>query len=454
MNRNMENSKEGWNYLRKYAYIFLLRTFQNISFILKAFWLVFLYIASTWLVLATLTSQLFQEKVNLKINPNTNKHYSVANLINLTEQYDAGLIKLKELQLKVREQEKDVVRMDDTLKKLRKQRESIIGEFEELSTRLNNEFKIVVTSWSQLRALLKQKLAQEQIDDQMEIHNNIRAIQRSSTNHNDMLTRLVAETRNLSQNQKKQTDAENGVIKAIQELVVAIQEHQKSQDVIKQIDDEHLKDLLVELRYLTNLKFHYLATMPNQLLTLILTLSMGALGSTIFLTKELFNPVAKNRSLNWYLFRPFLGMVTAIAIFVLVKSGQIVITYNTSVEQKMSEALNPFFVSFLAIISGLLSEHAYEKIYRAGKKFFDYEDKPDLRWGVGLRKELDQQEKTAEELSKIIGTPPEIIKDWIAEKRAIPLNEQKIISAWLSTPGRNLFTDIPPQDQQQENKEG
>ncbi|MEM7181077.1 MAG: hypothetical protein AAF518_09200 [Spirochaetota bacterium] len=438
----MSNDSPGFSNFKRFLFVLFQKTVLNISFILKILWLTCLYIFSTWLVLGTLTSQQFQEKVLNKVNPETKKNYSVSNLISLTEQYDAGLVRLKDLQIEVQKQEKKVMKLDKNLKKLRKQRDSIITQFQEISSRLSLEFKTVKSAWTALQGVLK-AVGTEQLDLKS-LQENIKRLERSANDHDEMIVRLVSETNNLVENQSSQRNAETQVIEAIQELVLAIQEHQKAQDLIKEVDDDHLKELLVELRYLTNLKFHYLATMPNQLLTLILTLSMGALGSTIFLTKELFNQSARNRALNWYLFRPFLGMVTAISIFVLVKSGQIVLTYNTSSEGVVSEALNPFFVSFLAIISGVLSEHAYEKIYKTGQSFFDFEEQQDIRWGVQLKREIEKQEKSIEELSKISQTPTQVIQEWVEETSPVPYAEQKVIAAWLGLPMRSLFTDLPP----------
>ena len=109
--------------------------------------------------------------------------------------------------------------------------------------------------------------------------------------------------------------------------------------------------------------------MPSQLLILILAISMGAFGSVIHLTWEYFDKTTRRR-LSWYIFRPFLGAVLAFAIFILLKSGQMVLTNTTGVGAG-AEDLNPYFISFLAIISGILSEQAYAKISAAGTQIFN-----------------------------------------------------------------------------------
>ena len=130
--------------------------------------------------------------------------------------------------------------------------------------------------------------------------------------------------------------------------------------------NEKLKEFLSEFVYFKKLLFgwpHLFAIMPASLLTLIMALSMGALGSVIYLTKSYFSTEEKN-PFSWYFFRPFLGMITALAIFVLAKAGVLVVA-GSSGQNNISSELSPFFISFLAIISGLLSEQATDRIKQA-----------------------------------------------------------------------------------------
>ncbi|HYC64134.1 MAG TPA: hypothetical protein VEC14_05325, partial [Reyranellaceae bacterium] len=110
--------------------------------------------------------------------------------------------------------------------------------------------------------------------------------------------------------------------------------------------------LLYELDSFTNLSFLWFGlvepmkfvTLPGSVLTLLLALSMGALGSTLFVTGEFFG-VGASRPFAWFLFRPFLGMITALAVFVVFKAGQL--TMAGGAPSSNSEIdLNPFLVSF------------------------------------------------------------------------------------------------------------
>lgn len=445
--------------------IFTKKVIQNIEFSLKVLWLIFLYISATWLVLGTLSSQQFQQKIYKMVDEKTKKNYTVAQLISLTEQYEAGLMKLKDIKININTQEEKILKEDREIDKLRDERKASAAELKDISTRLSTEYKDILQNWVGMKKIMEPaallagkdlskiqangKLADEIKIFQTEMETAKFAeqsslIESSSARHKDLLGKLEKAASNSERTDKLIRESELKLFTSIKEVGKALKEHEKEKDIIQDIEDSALQESLVDLRYLTKMKFHYLATMPAQLLTLILTISMGALGSIIFLTKELFNPMQRSKSIFWYLFRPFLGMVTAIAIFVLIKSGQIVITeVNT---EKTTEALNPFFVSFLAIISGLLAEQAYEKIYHTGQSFFKEKDsKENRRWAVRLNDEIQKQNKSLLELQKYTGAPLELLQKWSEEKESVPEKEQKIIAAWLGIPGRELFTDESPE---------
>jgi hypothetical protein len=201
------------------------------------------------------------------------------------------------------------------------------------------------------------------------------------------------------------------------------------------------RDYIIELLAFKDFGFVFLATKPTQLLTLILTLSMGALGSVIYLTRTFFDRQAA-APFSFYLFRPFLGMVTAVAIFVLAKAGQISIS-DASLSQGISGNLNPFLISFLAVLSGLFSEHAYERIQRAGWAIFRSRDSSESkdRWAYRVQAEIDAQGKDPNELVMFLRVPPEAIADWLDEKQMVPEDAQDIIAAWLGRERRELFSD-------------
>lgn len=101
---------------------------------------------------------------------------------------------------------------------------------------------------------------------------------------------------------------------------------------------------------------------PQPILKIHLVLSMGILGSLIFLTVEFINEpkLHLEQSFSMYFFRPALGMIIALAIYVMIKSGQSAIPNNDGRD------LSPYFISFVGIISGMLADKAYQYLTDAG----------------------------------------------------------------------------------------
>ncbi len=110
--------------------------------------------------------------------------------------------------------------------------------------------------------------------------------------------------------------------------------------------------------------FKDLWTIPGALLSIVLILSMGGLGSLIAITVEYLrltkNDWGKSRFSN-YLFRPLLGAVMALAVYVAIKSGH-------SVFGEVYAELSPYMLSFVGLLSGLMTEHFYRKIVGYGEK--------------------------------------------------------------------------------------
>ncbi|MCP3891962.1 MAG: hypothetical protein GY702_24300 [Desulfobulbaceae bacterium] len=101
---------------------------------------------------------------------------------------------------------------------------------------------------------------------------------------------------------------------------------------------------------------------PQPILKIHLVFSMGILGSLIFLTIEFINEPKFHleESFSMYFFRASLGMIIALAIYVMIKSGQSVIPNNEERD------LSPYFISFVGIISGMLADKAYQYLTKTG----------------------------------------------------------------------------------------
>ncbi len=194
-----------------------------------------------------------------------------------------------------------------------------------------------------------------------------------------------------------------------------------------------------------NLNLYNFFEIPRQFLILLLTMSMGVLGSLMRITRNYFNRNAEEEeAITWYLFRPLLGAITALAVLILLKAGQLTIT-NASVGED-NESLNPFFISFIAIISGFLSVQAHDRIRRAGATIFGTSKKlPVSRWLLNSRlKNLESKDLSS--LASYLSVSEEKVKKWFDLEEAVPESYQPIVAAWLDEPPQILFTDLRPEN--------
>ncbi|BAE51507.1 hypothetical protein [Paramagnetospirillum magneticum] len=190
---------------------------------------------------------------------------------------------------------------------------------------------------------------------------------------------------------------------------------------------------------LQQLGYAALFALPTEILTLLLALSMGALGSTLHITKTLLTP-GEGQCLSYYFIRPFQGMVTSLVVFVLLKAGQLTISAGDA------DNLNIFFVSFAGIASGLLAEEAYRMIRKAGAGIIKTDD-AEARWAFKLKAAMDSASTTPERLAAGIGSALAEVESWISEAQPVPPLQQRLIAAWLHVPERELFTSQPPEDE-------
>ena len=213
-----------------------------------------------------------------------------------------------------------------------------------------------------------------------------------------------------------------------------------------------IRELSADYQYMGRWAFSPIVEMPGFLLTLILSISMGALGSVIHLTWEFFDK-ATARRYSYYFFRPFLGGVLAFSIFILLKSGSMLLA-GAPTSDAISGELNPFFISFLSIISGMLSQQAYERISAAGTRILAIPQEEQPRWvrASVLIAAMEQQQKTPNQLVPYVHETEEKIQEWFSEKEHVTEKNQSIISAWLGLSVRDLFTDQEAEKVQEREK--
>ena len=110
-----------------------------------------------------------------------------------------------------------------------------------------------------------------------------------------------------------------------------------------------------------------LTLIPSDVLVLTLVIIMGLLGSSLQLS-YIYATQYEAKTTSFYIIRPLFGVITAFVIFIVAKAGIPLIADSTRLGA--NAPINPYFISFLAIISGMLSERALVSLTRIGSNYF------------------------------------------------------------------------------------
>ena len=197
-------------------------------------------------------------------------------------------------------------------------------------------------------------------------------------------------------------------------------------------------DLEARIGFMVKFKFGDMLTMPEQVLTLLLVIAMGVLGSTITMTWTFLNE-STSLPLRWYLLRPFVGALSALVVFIFAKAGQMSLITDAA-----SASLSPFMLSLLGIAAGLLSDRAYSQMASVSGRFLGNMGAEPERWSSHLEEELKKQNMTPETLAAALNLDKHRTEEIINGARKASLLEQQRISDRLGVAPRLLFTDIPP----------
>jgi hypothetical protein len=186
-----------------------------------------------------------------------------------------------------------------------------------------------------------------------------------------------------------------------------------------------------------------LVTTQPDILTLTLVILMGILGSSLQMTYAFFKQHRIEKP-GAYLLRVCVGAITALVIFIVAKAGVPVIADASKLGGDAS--INPYFVSFLAIISGLMSENAIASVQNQGARFFgaDATSEP-KRWArQDLKQEFKDSNRDPERVKRLLQANDDEFEGWVSGREPMPANVQMIIAGVLQKPPRDLYTDIPP----------
>ena len=187
---------------------------------------------------------------------------------------------------------------------------------------------------------------------------------------------------------------------------------------------------------------YQLLTIPSDMLILFLVLLMGLLGSTLQVTHAYFMR-HEAHSVGGYFQRLAVGGMTALVIFIVAKAGVPVLTDPAKLGG--DAPINPYFISFLAIVSGLLSENAIVNIQAQGARLFGSSSNEPDRWvQVDLTPDLQTQNLSIAKLADYLAVSEAVAGDMIKGKEKITVPQQSIIALYMRREPREIFTDIPP----------
>ena len=210
-----------------------------------------------------------------------------------------------------------------------------------------------------------------------------------------------------------------------------------------------IDDLLAELQSLdkTFAYVGFLLDVPQEFLTLLLVIAAGALGQSIQLIHAYLYATERGQLQNKAI-DPFFGAIVALVLFVVVKAGVLIAVDPRGSGQAGAE-LSPFFVVFQGIVAGFLSNQVVERIRTQGQDWLRATVPQKVRWARSdIQRLIDEKKKDKKPLVQMLDMEESSVEDWLKGETAVPYEIQRIISAWLETPIRDLFSEIPPFRQQ------
>jgi transcriptional regulator with XRE-family HTH domain len=145
---------------------------------------------------------------------------------------------------------------------------------------------------------------------------------------------------------------------------------------------------------------------------------------------------------SWFVFRPLFGAATALAIYVLFRAGQLVVSSDAG-PGSGDAGLNPFLIAFMAIIAGLMSWQALDFIQRRGETWLASQAREPM-WASGLAHLLADRRRSVEALAAQVGRSPRQIERWLRFRdRVSPEMQERVLSALDAQP-EQVFANARP----------
>ena len=245
----------------------------------------------------------------------------------------------------------------------------------------------------------------------------------------------------------------NGLIHKIQTLQTGITTSQKSINLVftavkSDLDEQtraRIENALYELNPSSGLLseiIYKLVILQPDVLTLSLVLLMGILGSSLQILNSVFT-AHRVDSFGNYILRISVGALTALVIFIVSKAGVPIIADTSKLGG--DAPINPYFISFLAVISGLLSEQAIVTVQNQGARLFSTGVKEPDRWAqTDLTSRLGAENIAMSAIARYLNCSEGAAQSILKGETKADAEQQRTIAIFLRSNVRDLFTDIPP----------
>ncbi len=197
-----------------------------------------------------------------------------------------------------------------------------------------------------------------------------------------------------------------------------------------------IRDLLQELQSVEILGI--LVWVPQELLTLFVVMGAGILGRAAFLLRT----ARTEKEAPWVsgIVDPLFGAMLALVLFIVLKAGVLIAVDPRSIGQNGAE-LNPFFLAFVGLIGGLLSEQILDKVRELGASLLS-EKAQGLKWAKErLRAEMAEKGLQAKTLADLLEQPVDVVNAWIAGVLGIPRLYQAAVAVWVGIRSEEIFED-------------
>jgi hypothetical protein len=210
---------------------------------------------------------------------------------------------------------------------------------------------------------------------------------------------------------------------------------------------ERVVNITAELSALRDIwdgRIYHIALWTNDTLVLLLLISMGVLGSALNLLATFFAYDDDSLSFGEYPLRLAFGAVLAIVMFIIAKAGVPILADTTKIGG--NAPLNPYFISLLAVISGLMSDRAMATIRNVASTLFQSVGGADFSQRytrVDLNDGLQAAQRDENGLAELLGVSIDELKRLFSGNTAVSPDRQQLIAAYLGKKPRDLFSDLP-----------